>query len=184
MRKKVIKYYIDHEKVEKWLNDEAAKDWNLVETNGIDFYFSDEEPEKYTYRVINLGIKGKSDNAEFMELLKFEKIDCLERIGSTCYLRKKDSDGPFELFSDLDSKIKYEKKRLQYRKRDLWSIPVYPLTLTVLRWLMPLNRFEYDWLVPWLELIVCMIIFFVLLSRYLTQRKRYNDLRIEHIIQE
>lgn len=184
MRKKVVKYFMDYEKDEKWLNDQAEKGWNLVETNGIDFYFSDEELEKYTYRIINLEINGKRDNAELIELLKFEKIECLEINGSTCYLRKKDSDGPFELFSDLDSKIKYAKNRLQYRKRDLWSIPIYPIALFVLRWLMPLNRFEYDWLIPWLELFIFMVILFVLLSMYLTQLKRYNDLRKEHIIQE
>ncbi|MBG9453053.1 hypothetical protein ABE61_02950 [Lysinibacillus sphaericus] len=103
MRKRVYRFFLDYEKEEAWVNDMAAQGWHLKRTMVGYFMFEKGEPGQYIYR--NELIKGKSQ--EYFDFLETMNIEFVSKFGVWAYYRKKKSEGPFELFSDSSSKIKY-----------------------------------------------------------------------------
>ncbi len=104
------------EKEEAWINEMAQHGYGLVGMGRMTFDFEDIEPGKYTYK--NLFLKGtvKSEKnrpfLEFLEEMGIEMVSELRYPGHTCiYVR---SEGGFDVFSDLDSKIEYEKIQVRY----------------------------------------------------------------------
>jgi hypothetical protein len=108
--KKVRVFFVNqHEKEEKWLNDMAAKGFAMVSIRGGIFYeFEQCEPGEYIYRLELL--ENTINTPESMNYIQFIEDTGAEMIGSWVrwvYFRKKASEGAFDLFSDLDSKINH-----------------------------------------------------------------------------
>ena len=96
---------------ERWLNEKSAKGEQLTDVGVCRYVFEDGEPGKYIYRLEML--ENFPNHYKSREYLKFLEETGVEHIGSVLkwvYLRKKASDGPFDIYSDIDSKIKqYER---------------------------------------------------------------------------
>ncbi|KMY32819.1 hypothetical protein ACZ11_12080 [Lysinibacillus xylanilyticus] len=105
MKKRVYRFFLDYEKEEAWVNDMAEQGWHLKCTMVGYFIFEKGEPGQYIYR--NELIKGKSQ--DYFDFLESMNIEFVSKFGVWAYYRKKKSEGPFELFSDSSSKIKYLK---------------------------------------------------------------------------
>ncbi|WP_134021705.1 DUF2812 domain-containing protein [Lysinibacillus sp. YR326] len=105
MKKRVYRFFLDYEKEEAWVNDMAEQGWYLKRTMVGYFIFEKGEPGQYIYR--NELIKGKSQ--DYFDFLESMNIEFVSKFGVWAYYRKKKSEGPFVLFSDSSSKIKYLK---------------------------------------------------------------------------
>ncbi len=109
---KKVRLFIDYEKEEKWLNDMAEKGWQLKRYGLIGRYYFEKEEEKYIYRIEFLD--KLSSHPESIEYIRFLEESGIEYIHSAhgywIYLRKKATDGSFDLYTDLDSKIKHYQK--------------------------------------------------------------------------
>ncbi|MGE7998925.1 DUF2812 domain-containing protein [Lysinibacillus sp. NPDC093190] len=105
MKKRVYRFFLDYEKEEAWVNDMAEQGWYLKHTMVGYFIFEKGESGQYIYR--NELIKGKSQ--DYYDFLETMNIEFVSKFGYWAYYRKKTSEGPFELFSDSSSKIKYLK---------------------------------------------------------------------------
>ncbi|KOS64170.1 DUF2812 domain-containing protein [Lysinibacillus agricola] len=105
MRKRVYRFFLDYEEEEAWVNDMAEQGWHLKGTILGYFVFEKGEPGQYIYR--NELVNGKSQ--DYYNFLESMNIECVSKFGVWAYYRKKKSEGPFELFSDSSSKIKYLK---------------------------------------------------------------------------
>lgn len=106
MKKAVWRLYFDYEKEEKWLNDMAAKGLAFEDYYFGRYLFSDSEPGEYIYRLELL--ENHSRNPESQKYLSFMAETGAEPVATWLrwvYFRKRASDGPFELYSDIDSKI-------------------------------------------------------------------------------
>lgn len=93
---------------ERWLNEKSAKGEQLTDVGVCRYVFEDGEPGKYIYRLEML--ENFPNHYKSREYLKFLEETGVEHIGSILkwvYLRKKASDGPFDIYSDIDSKIKH-----------------------------------------------------------------------------
>lgn len=93
---------------ERWLNEKSAKGEQLTDVGVCRYVFEDGEPGKYIYRLEML--ENFPNHYKSREYLKFLEETGVEHIGSVLkwvYLRKKASDGPFDIYSDIDSKIKH-----------------------------------------------------------------------------
>jgi len=116
-----------HEKEEAWLNSMAAKGLGLISFRGIFTYeFEECERGEYTYKIELL--ESMPNSPESRKYIKFMEEMGVEMIGSYfrwVYFRKKVSDGPFELFSDLDSKITH------YRRIRNLAIPLVILEFVI-----------------------------------------------------
>ncbi len=101
----------EFEKEEKWLNEMSAKGFQLVAVGPFRYVFDDTIKEQYEYKLELLDNLPSSYKS--VEYIRFLEETGVEHVGSMlrwAYFRKKASEGKFELYSDIDSKIKYYKR--------------------------------------------------------------------------
>lgn len=127
-------------KEEAWINEMAAHGYGLVGVGRLSFEFEDIEPGKYRYKEIF--IKGAFSSEQVREFLKFLEEMGVDNVGhvsypnhTILYLRYENTGEELELYSDLDSKIEYEKTMVGYLRgisiANLF-IGIYNITLFVL----------------------------------------------------
>ncbi|WP_150267534.1 DUF2812 domain-containing protein [Paenibacillus tepidiphilus] len=113
MRYSCYKFFTigQHEKEEHWLNAMAAKGMMLAQVGGIKYWFEEDTPGKYIYRLEMLN--HPPDHPESVAYIKFLEETGIEVIGSYIrwvYYRRPAEDGAFEIYSDVDSKIRHFKR--------------------------------------------------------------------------
>ena len=103
--RKVVRKWIwawEFEEEEQWLNQMAAAGWVLDQVGFCRYEFIRCEPDEYTVR---LEMRDKDDAyVAFMEETGAEYIG---RMMKWIYFRKKASDGAFDIFSDMESRVKH-----------------------------------------------------------------------------
>ena len=103
-RKTIRKWFWvwDFEKEEDWLNEMAMNGWVLDGVQWCTYHFVRCEPGEYSVR---LEMHPYDEAYEsFMEETGAEYVG---RMMMWMYFRKKTADGPFDLFSDIDSRISH-----------------------------------------------------------------------------
>lgn len=104
-----FKLYYDKDEEEIWLNEMCLKGWAFKKFF-LGFYtFEKCKPGEYNYQIDILDNWNgeKKDYADFMEATEVKIVGQWWR---WVYLEKKASEGPFEMYTDLESKI------IQYTK--------------------------------------------------------------------
>jgi len=99
-----FKLYYDKDAEEVWLREMSLNGWAFKKFF-LGFYaFEPCEPGEYNYQIdlLDNWNGNKSDYVSFMEDLGVEVI---EQWWRWVYLRKKAVDGPFEMYTDAESKI-------------------------------------------------------------------------------
>ncbi len=103
-----IRFYLDYEKEERWINEMCKQGWHLVKFGVGYFKFEQGKPSEYIYRNEMLTDLGKKANSkEYIQFLKETGVELVAKFATWAYFRKKIEDGPFELYSDTSSKIQY-----------------------------------------------------------------------------
>lgn len=110
MRKIIHKVFFawDFDKEEKWLNELAAKGLSLIGVGLFRYEFEETLPGEYSYKLELL--EKNINHPESQQYLAFLEETGAEHVGSWirwAYLRKKRSEGEFELFSDNASRAKH-----------------------------------------------------------------------------
>jgi len=109
------------EKEQAWVNEMASHGYSLEHAGRFTFVFEETEPDKYIYK--ELFLKGWGESTENIKYFKFLeemgiKVVCYINYPGTCwvYVRalKEDYPGGIELYSDIDSKIQYQKTMAFY----------------------------------------------------------------------
>ena len=118
MKHIVRKAFIDYEKEERWLNDMAAKGLAMTDYSWCRYVFEDTEPGEYTYRLELLdNLATHPESKKYIGFLEDTGVEQVASYARWVYFRKKTTDGPFNLYSDLDSKIKHYQRVFQ-----LWLV--------------------------------------------------------------
>ncbi len=113
MRHKVSKYFnlAEYEKEEKWLNEMSSIGMHLVDVNFTKYTFEDGLPGEYIYRLELLENMPRHPQSKayigFMEDMGVEYVASVFR---WVYFRKRASAGPFDIYSDLSSKLRHIKR--------------------------------------------------------------------------
>ena len=110
MRKTIHKWFWawDFDKEEKWINEMAAKGRVLCGIGYATYTFEEGNPGEYVYRLEMLDKVPTS--AESVQYINFIEDTGAEYIGSLfrwVYFRKRAGAVGFDLFSDIDSRIKH-----------------------------------------------------------------------------
>ena len=98
----------DFDKEERWLNEMSAKGLQLCGVGYFRYTFEEGTPGEYIYRLEMLDDWPTS--AAGMQYIHFLEDTGAEHIGSLLrwvYFRKKAGDIGFDLFSDIDSRIRH-----------------------------------------------------------------------------
>lgn len=90
----------DFEKEEIWLNEMAINGWALEGVSFCSYRFVRSEPGEYTVR-----LEMHPYDESYVQFMKETGAQYVGRMVMWIYFRKKTADGPFDLFSDIDSKI-------------------------------------------------------------------------------
>lgn len=101
----------EYEKEEKWLNEMSGKGLQLVDAGFCRYTFEEGTPGEFLYRIELLN--NTPNHPESVSYIRFLEDTGVEHVGSYfrwVYLRKKASEGSFDLFSDIDSKIKHTRR--------------------------------------------------------------------------
>ncbi len=123
MRKSVFKTFMvwQMKQEERWLNEKADKGLLMVETGKFHYEFEEAEPGKYLIKLLMLsGSKNSAKNRDYFKFLEEMGIEyvCGMNFPGVCqvYLKMEKENAPAdgEIFSDIDSKIKYNRLVMTY----------------------------------------------------------------------
>ena len=95
----------EFEKEERWLNEMAQEGWALQNAGFCTYTFEKTEPGQYIIRLAMLD--SSPDFESFMEELEAQSVGHCFSWG---YFRRSAQLGPFDLFSDVDSRISHLNK--------------------------------------------------------------------------
>ena len=115
-------YAWDFEKEEAWLNEMAGNGWVLEKVGLLQYTFVKCQPEEYTIRVEMHGY-----DQSYIDFMNETKAEYIGRVFQWLYFRKKSEYGKFDIFSDIDSRIKH----LERIGRMLFSIGIANLGIGV-----------------------------------------------------
>lgn len=92
----------EFEKEEAWLNEMAAEGWTLCSVGFFNYTFERTMPEEYTVR-----LEMYRNDPDYLRFLEEAEVEYVGRVARWAYYRKRTEDGPFELFSDIGSRIEH-----------------------------------------------------------------------------
>lgn len=110
---RIFKVFSDDAKEEQWINDMASQGWHLKKIRFSFYYFEQGEQGEYEYRLelIDSLSKGK-DVKDYLDFTESAGIELVQKRLNWLYFRQHQSKGPFELYSDASSKLKYFNRML------------------------------------------------------------------------
>jgi hypothetical protein len=107
----IRKAYWDYEKEESWLNQMSAMGMALIDYSWCRYVFEQAQPNEYIYRLELLkNHHSHPDSISYIRFLEESGVECVAKYMRWIYLRKKASEGPFDIYTDLESKYKYYKR--------------------------------------------------------------------------
>ena len=106
MIKRVFRLHLDYEKEEIWLNKMAQQGW-MMKSFFLGLYqFVRETPGEYIYRVEMLPHRVSSPkNQSYLQFLQDMNVEIITAWVVWVIYRRKAEDGPFDVYSDIDSRI-------------------------------------------------------------------------------
>lgn len=90
------------DKEEQWLNEMAMDGWTLHDVGFCVYRFEKSEPGEYTIR-----LEMHHHDSAYLEFMKETGAEYIGRCAQWIYFRKKSSLGQFDIFSDIDSRIRH-----------------------------------------------------------------------------
>ncbi len=93
------------EKEERWLNEMAMDGWTLCGVGFCRYEFERTQPGEY---IIRLELHPRDER--YIEFMHDTGAEVAGRIFCWVYFRRKSELGPFDIFSDIDSKIEHLNK--------------------------------------------------------------------------
>lgn len=101
-RKTLTKWFWvwDFDKEERWLNEMAMQGWVLCGVGFASYTFEACEPGEYTVR-----LEMRKPDQGYLDFMAETGAEYVGRMVAWIYFRKRAEDGPFDLFSDLDSRV-------------------------------------------------------------------------------
>lgn len=111
MKHIIRKPYWNYEKEERWLNEMSAMGLAMCDYSWCRYVFEDAPKGEYVYRIELLEHNARHpESRKYIEFLEETGVQFVSSYLNWVYFRKKAADGPFDLYSDLDSKIRHYKR--------------------------------------------------------------------------
>ncbi len=108
MRHKVTRLFLDFEKEEKWLNEMAAKGYQFISYCVPQYLFEEGEPGEYTYRIELMdNLPSHIEGQAYIKFVEETGAECVDTYWRWAYFRRRSTDGPFDLYTDLPSRLKH-----------------------------------------------------------------------------
>lgn len=131
MERKIIKKWVwvwDFDKEERWLNTMAQQGWVLDKTGFCRYEFVRCEPGEYTVR-----LEMREHDEGYLSFMADTGAEYVGRMLKWIYFRKKTELGPFDIFSDAESRIAH----LERMCRMLRGVGIANLAIGLANFLSP-----------------------------------------------
>lgn len=131
MERKIIKKWVwvwDFDKEERWLNTMAQQGWVLDKTGFCRYEFVRCEPGEYTVR-----LEMREHDEGYLSFMADTGAEYVGRMVKWIYFRKKTELGPFDIFSDEESRIAH----LERMCRMLRGVGIANLAIGLANFLSP-----------------------------------------------
>ena len=135
----------DFDKEDQWLNEMALSGWVLDSVGFCKYNFVRCEPGEYTVR-----LEMHDQDDEYVAFMEETGAEYIGRMVKWIYFRKKAVDGPFEIFSDIDSRI----SQLDKISKLTASLGFANLAIGLANSFNPVTN------VGWVNLIVCAVLMY------------------------
>jgi hypothetical protein len=179
-RRKIRKPFLTDflfEREELWLNQMAAQGWNLVRPGTLRSTFDSGEPGEWVYRIQVLPQSAKkTESVDYFEFMRSTGVELAFARDQLAYFRKRSCEGPFDLFTDRESRLAYT------RNLRNWWIGQSALALILAAYpvinLLPAGSVTekpwLDWtvLIVWVALLMAAVVFNGVRLRSLNSRLR------------
>lgn len=109
IRMKKFRLFFDKDEEEIWLKEMSVKGWAFKKFFLGVYNFEACEPGEYNYQ-IDLLNNWNGDKNDFTSFMADSGVEVVSQWYRWVYIRKKSSEGPFEMYTDQESKIS------QYRR--------------------------------------------------------------------
>ncbi len=118
MKHIVHKPYWNFEKEEAWLNEMSTRGLAMSDYSWCRYVFEDAPNGKYIYRIEMLNhMPTHPESLAYLRFLEENGVEFVASYMRWVYLRKPAADGPFDIYTDIDSKINH------YRRINLvWTV--------------------------------------------------------------
>ena len=163
-----------YEQEENWLNQMSAKGLQLVSVGFCKYVFEDGAPGEYNYRLELL--ENLPSHPESIAYIRFLEEAGIEQIGTYfrwVYFRRKATDGAFDLYSDLESRIKH------YRRILMLLAAIMPLTI-----INAVNMIIHPWPSTWPLSLITSALAVLVGTGVVKMIKKIRRLTKEHTIRE
>lgn len=107
MRKARI--FFDIEKEVAWLNAMSKNGFRLTDKQGFTYIFETDSENQYLYQVEKMSFSSNKKIQGYLDFLEEMDIKPVAKQMGWIYLEKKNDDRPFEIYTDIPSKIKQYK---------------------------------------------------------------------------
>jgi len=110
---KKVFFVWEFEKEEKWLNEMSALGLQLCGVGFCTYHFDEAAPGEYVYRLEMLD--NWPTHVKSLSYIRFLEDTGVEHVGSLLrwvYFRRKASDGGFDIYSDISSRISHLNRML------------------------------------------------------------------------
>ncbi len=136
----------DFEKEEEWLNEMALNGWVLESVAFCSYHFVRCDPGEYSVR-----LEMHAYDEAYVDFMRETGAEYVGRMMMWIYFRKKTADGPFDLYSDIDSRIRH----LDRIGRVLTILGIANLAIGIANTLNPMN-------VGWINLLCATLLMYAL----------------------
>ena len=114
----VHKAYWDYEKEELWLNEMSARGLAMTDYSWCRYAFAETAKGQYIYRIELLeNLPTHPESLAYLRFLEENGVEVVSTYMRWVYLRKPASEGAFDIYTDIDSKIKHY-QRINY----FWTV--------------------------------------------------------------
>jgi hypothetical protein len=118
MKYVIRKAYWDFEKEEQWLNEMSARGMAFTDYSWCRYVFTDAPKGQYIYRIELLeDLPTHPESVTYLRFLEENGVEVVSTYMRWVYLRKPASEGAFDIYTDIDSKIRHY-QRINY----FWTV--------------------------------------------------------------
>jgi len=111
MKTIIRKLFMNYEKEEAWLNQMAAKGLAFENYTPTRYVFEDSQPGEYIYRIELLDkLPSRPESQKYLHFMEENGVEFIASYLRWVYFRKKAADGAFDIYSDIDSKLKHYRR--------------------------------------------------------------------------
>lgn len=177
MIKKIHKIMWNFEKEERWINSMASKGLNFIGYSFLTYIFEEGEPGEYIYRTEFLQeLPSSPESQAYVKFMEESGVECIDTYMRWAFFRKRASEGPFNLYTDYESRIKHYKRILSF----------ISIVIAVNLFAGLFNIFLMLYLSSRLNSIgiINIIIFFILLPLFISYTRRITHLKKEKQLYE